>query len=160
MNIVEFTDALMIYWGLWQYFTRSCRIKMISVNLTASSFVQRSFCWCPNKWNQGNITASPFTPRWVQCWCWCLVKGGAVCSFGEEMKTQISIFTILMRNNTNSEIFSFSVTEQTVCSQGKIRSPEHLLKLERWQGPPHKQSQTEWKFCCLFTQFDFEFDLF
>ena len=31
------------------------------------------------------------------------------------------------------------------CSQRKIRSAEHCLKLERWQGPPHKNKVTQYE---------------
>ena len=48
----------------------------------------------------------------------------------------------------------------TSCSQGKIRSPDHCLKLEKWQGPPHINTvkQHENESCCplrfgFFTQF-------
>ena len=36
--------------------------------------------------------------------------------------------------NINKKYLFFSITE---LSLRKIRSPEHFLKLERWQGPPH-----------------------
>ena len=39
--------------------------------------------------------------------------------------------------NMNSKyIYFFSMTEQTICPQRKIWSPEHCWKLERWQGLP------------------------
>ena len=37
---------------------------------------------------------------------------------------------VMQGNNTD-------ISESTSCPPGKIRSPEHCLKLERWQGPPH-----------------------
>ena len=48
-------------------------------------------------------------------------------------------FTILMRWHKlrNILLYFFSITEQTSCCQRKMRSPEHCLKLGRWQGPPH-----------------------
>ena len=33
-------------------------------------------------------------------------------------------------------MFIYHITEQTSCSRREIRSPEHCLKIERWQGPP------------------------
>ena len=42
----------------------------------------------------------------------------------------------------------FSISEQTSCSQRKIRSAEHSLKLERWQGPPHVHRVKQYTLCC------------
>ena len=37
----------------------------------------------------------------------------------------------------SSELIADSLTEGRSCPQRTIRSPEHCLKWDRWQGPPH-----------------------
>ena len=32
-----------------------------------------------------------------------------------------------------------------------IKVPQHCLKLERWQGPPHINTVTQYKLCCSFS---------
>ena len=55
---------------------------------------------------------------------------GALCSFREETETQN-----LYIYNINEVIIRTHFLSR--CSQRKISSPEHSLKLERWQGPPN-----------------------
>ena len=72
----------------------------------------------------------------------CDVKG-TVCSFGED------IFNFYI----TKYLFFQSLDRQAVL-RGKIRSPDHCVKLERWQGPPNINSR---KLCrplssvCLFS---------
>lgn len=53
----------------------------------------------------------------------------------------------------------FPITEKkTSCSQGKMSSQEHCLKLKRWQGPPDinkAEQKAVWNcvFVCLFNVF-------
>ena len=68
-----------------------------------------------------------------------------MCSFGEEVRLIIVIFTIKVRKLYKLEIFLFSISEYKSCCQMKIRSTEHY-KLLSWQGPPYinkvKQCET------------------
>ena len=57
--------------------------------------------------------------------------------FGEEIQTQD--FNIWNINEVIYKLINiyFSISQWTSWSQRKIRFPEHRVKLERWQGPPH-----------------------
>ena len=58
---------------------------------------------------------------------------GAACSFGEGI--QMQNFNIYNINEviiwTQKYLYSLYLNKQ------EIRSPEHCMKIERWQGPPH-----------------------
>ena len=54
------------------------------------------------------------------------------CCFGEEIK-----FWCLQYSCGRNIYFFFPYLNKQFVSQRKIRTPEHCLKLERWQGPPN-----------------------
>ena len=78
----------------------------------------------------------------------------ALCSFGGEIQTQnFNIYIIKEVIIQTQKGQSFPLL--TICSPRKVRSPEHSLKLERWQGLPNinkvKQYETvlSFKVGCL-----------
>ena len=86
----------------------------------------------------GRLTASFYHLALLQL----TLKGHCAVS---ERKSKIKLRILIFLNDamtlTQKCLFS-----KSGCSQWKIRSPEHCLKPERWQGPPHvnkfKQQQT------------------
>ena len=69
-----------------------------------------------------------------------LIKG-ALCSFYRIKTQNFNIHNINEVIILTQEIFIFPVSEETSFSQRIIREHwEHLLKLKRWQGPPHIQA--------------------
>ena len=53
---------------------------------------------------------------------------GSLCYFGGDIQTQTYLYLPLLK-------------KQAVL-RGKLRSTERCLKLDRWQGPPNKESKT------------------
>ena len=70
---------------------------------------------------------------------------GALCSFGGR---KFSINEVIIQTQI---YFFFSITESTKLSE-ENKVPEHDLKLESWQGPPHIGiKQHEIVLVCLFS---------
>ena len=59
---------------------------------------------------------------------------GALWGFGEEIQAQN--FDMYNLNDKLRNIYLCSSLYKQAVLSGKIRSLEHCLKLERWQGPP------------------------
>ena len=58
--------------------------------------------------------------------------------FGGEIQTQnLNVFNIIEVIIQSQKYLLFSLLNKKSISQREIRSPEHCLRLERWQGPPH-----------------------
>ena len=74
---------------------------------------------------------------------------GALCSFGEEIQTQIfnidSVYEDIKKNNSDL-YFVYKWTNKLFSEENKV--PAHCLKLYRWQGPPNRNTAKRYKLCC------------
>ena len=73
--------------------------------------------------------------------------------FQKSQKLRIFILIILLRSSYEIKKYKcnyFSLSEKTSCCQGKIRSPEHCLKLESWRGPPHRNKFKQYEIVLSF----------